>query len=519
MKNNLVVLINPGHDDEVPESIARSFGARSRDIPREDPPLSIINLGGFIRDHGYNVFILDTHVEPNYKLILKDLIATKPLAIGLSVILGKFTKNAITITKIIRSMDADIPIVWGGKLIHLAYDKIFKELDIDYVVVGDGEFSFLYLLDALRTGTNIEKIPGVGYKKNGSFVVNKNTTIVDDIDQIYQSEDFGWDLIKDKINYKQIPYFINLYTSRGCRFNCSFCYLRDLEQMQPHLRYRRRSAENVIKELNYLHNNFGINVFTFGDDDFLYDLKKVVPVLQYIRKRGFYIEHFWTHIHNLTLENIDLLKGICQTICYSVETASPRLQKILQKLVPVEKILSVNRLLRQAGINTVHNFLFGIPTETDKETKQNIDLIKQIKEANPYARANCYILSPIPETPIFDYGQKVAQKKIDWTLSDLANFHFRYMGESFSKFRPYLSFEDNLFYERATVLANELFTEINKPATEEQKNEIKASGRLKYIFGDLEEICYPEILKKKYILNEVITATEKGLPLPKIKPF
>jgi radical SAM superfamily enzyme YgiQ (UPF0313 family) len=289
--------------------------------------------------------------------------------------------------------------------------------------------------------------------------------------------------------------------------------------MQPHLRYRRRSAENVIKELNYLHNNFGINVFTFGDDDFLYDLKKVVPVLQYIRKRGFYIEHFWTHIHNLTLENIDLLKGICQTICYSVETASPRLQKILQKLVPVEKILSVNRLLRQAGINTVHNFLFGIPTETDKETKQNIDLIKQIKEANPYARANCYILSPIPETPIFDYGQKVAQKKIDWTLSDLANFHFRYMGESFSKFRPYLSFEDNLFYERATVLANELFTEINKPATEEQKNEIKASGRLKYIFGDLEEICYPEILKKKYILNEVITATEKGLPLPKIKPF
>src|SRR3989338_3440537 len=167
MNKGLVILINPGHDDEVSEDVARSFGARSRDIPREDPPISIINLGGFIRDSGFDVRILDTHVEPNYRDILRSLIKERPLAIGLSVMLGKFTKNAVSLTKFIKEIARGIPVVWGGKLTHLAKDKILQETDTDYLVIGDGEFPFLALLEALRTGCSIDGIEGLGYKKNG----------------------------------------------------------------------------------------------------------------------------------------------------------------------------------------------------------------------------------------------------------------------------------------------------------------------------------------------------------------
>ncbi|MDD5428989.1 MAG: cobalamin B12-binding domain-containing protein, partial [Candidatus Omnitrophica bacterium] len=151
MKKNLVVLINPGHDDEVAAGVARSFGARSRDIAREDPPISIINLGAFIRDHGFDVRILDTHVEPDYKEILKSLAKEKPLAIGLSVMLGKFTKNALSLTKFIKDIDPAIPVVWGGKLIHLAKEKILQETAADYIIIGDGEYPLLSLLKALQT--------------------------------------------------------------------------------------------------------------------------------------------------------------------------------------------------------------------------------------------------------------------------------------------------------------------------------------------------------------------------------
>lgn len=519
MNKYLVVLVNPGHDDTVPEDVARSFGARSRDIPREDPPISIINLGAFIRDHGFDVRILDTHVEPNYKDILRSLIKEKPLVIGLSVMLGKFAKNAISLTSFIKELDPGIPVVWGGKLTHLAKEKILQETKTDYIIIGDGEFPFLALLKALSAGTKHDNIESLGYKQDGRVVINGSSATVENLDDIYQSSDFGWDLVKDKINHRQVPYFINLYTSRGCRFNCSFCYLMDIKEMKPSLRYRRRSSENIIREIAYLNKNFGINVFTFGDDDFLYDVDKIIPILKYFKENKLFIEHFWTNINNLTPDTVALLKGICQTVCYSIETASPRLQKVLNKNIPIEKVLKVNKLLRDTGINVVHNFLFGIPTEKDEDTKQSIDLMKDIKKVNPYSRANCYILSPIPGTPIFDFAKSLAKTDIEWTLEDLGNYHFRYMGESASKFRPYLTAEDNAFYARITVLANELFTEINEPANEQQKTEINSSKRLKFIFGDLDEIRHPADKKKKYILNEVIRAAEDRKAIPCIEPF
>ncbi|MCX5658011.1 MAG: radical SAM protein [Candidatus Omnitrophica bacterium] len=325
MNKGLVVLINPGHDDEIAPEVTRSFGARSRDIPREDPPISIINLGAFIRDHGFDVRIVDTHVEPDYRVILKSLIKESPIIIGISVILGKFTKNAISLTKFIKENAPDIPVVWGGKLTHLAKDKILRETETDYIIIGDGEFPFLALLQALSSGGKPDKIEGLGYKQDGKIIINGDGVSVRNLDDIYKSRDFGWDLVREKINFRQVPYFINLYTSRGCRYSCSFCYLMDIKAMAPDLRYRRRSAGNVIKEIGYLNKNFGINVFTFGDDDFLYNIKEVAPILRYFKEKGLYIEHFWTNINNLNAETISLVQGICQTACYSIETTSVRL--------------------------------------------------------------------------------------------------------------------------------------------------------------------------------------------------
>lgn len=519
MSNKLVVLVNPGHDDEVDSKIAVSYGAKSRKIQRSDPPISIINLGGFIRDHGYDVVILDTHVEKDYTNLFRELIKAKPLVIGFSVILGKFTKNAITLTKMVKELDEDIPVVWGGKLVHLAQNIILESLNVDFLVIGDGEFAFLNLLNCLKDGKDYKDIPGIGFKKDGATILNSDLGQIENLDEIYISKDFGWDLVKQHINIRQVPYFINLYTSRGCKFNCSFCYLKDIKQYDTKNRFRRRSPGNIIREIEYLNATYGINVVTFGDDDFLSNLGEVVPVVQYLKKRNILIEHIWTNIYNISQEAIDLLAGTCQTVCYSIETVSPRLQGILRKSIPTEKIIGVNGRLREAGINTVHNLLFGVPTETDEETKANIDLLKKLKEVNPYVRANTYILSPIPETPIFDFVKKMTGVNICWDMDDLANFHFRYMGRAAVKFRPYLQPEENLLYEKVSELTNELFAELNEAPTKDQIARIAGDKRLSYIFGDVYTISRPKDKGRKYILDKVLEAIDTGLPLPAIEPF
>ena len=519
MDKRLVVLINPGHDDEVNQKIARSYGARSRRVPREDPPISIINLGGYIRDHGFDVVILDTHVVRDYKERLKDLVREKPLVIGFSVILGKFLKNAMSLTRLVKELDGDVPVVWGGKLVYLGKDLILDQMDVDFLVLGDGEIPFLRLLNCLREGKDYRSIAGLGFKDNGRTVLNLDLEPVANLDSLYISQDCGWDLVKDYVNFRQIPYFINLYTSRGCKYNRSFCYLQDIKRLSNKIRFRRRSAENIIKEIDYLHNKFGINVVTFGDDDFLTDLQGILPVFEYLRRNRIYIEHVWTNVNNLKPEAIDLLAGICQTVCYSIETISPRLQKILRKSIQSEKIMEVNRQLRRVGINTVHNILFGVPTETDVETRANIEILMELKKINPHVRANTYILTPIPETPIFEFAKKLTGADIPYDLEDLANFHFRYLGRVASKFRPYFNPEDNQFYETVSELTNALFTELNTDLTEEQRVRIQASDRLQYIFAGVENVDKPVDRTRKYILDKIIDAMDAGQPLPAIEPF
>ena len=379
--------------------------------------------------------------------------------------------------------------------------------------------SLLRLLNCLKEGSDYRDLAGLGFKDHGRTVLNLDLEPVTNLDSLYISQDCGWDLVKENVNVRQIPYFINLYTSRGCKYNCSFCYLQDIKKLDTKIRFRRRSAENIIKEIDFLHHKFGINVVTFGDDDFLGDIQSILPVLEYLRRNRIYIEHVWTNVNNLKPGAIDLLSGICQTVCYSIETVSPRLQKILRKSIQPEKIMAVNRQLRQVGINTVHNILFGVPTETDVETRANIELLIELKKINPYVRANTYILTPIPGTPIFEFAQELVGAVIPYDLEDLANFHFRYMGRVASKFRPYFSPEENQFYETVSELTNELFTELNVDLTEEQSHRIQDSDRLKYIFAGVEDVPKPVDRTRKYILDKVLDAMDAGQPLPSIKPF
>ena len=114
----------------------------------------------------------------------------------------------------------------------LASFQILENLEVDFIVLGDGEYPFLHLLECLRSQKNYHTIPGIGFKKDGEIIINKNLHDVSKLDDLYISKDFGWNLVKEHINYRQIPYFINLYTSRGCKYNCAFCYLKDIRQLK-----------------------------------------------------------------------------------------------------------------------------------------------------------------------------------------------------------------------------------------------------------------------------------------------
>src|SRR3989338_1183603 len=371
-----ILLINPGQENNT----ACQHLVPHR-IHRDIPPLSGLTLGSYLKKCGENVILLDCHIDTKYKEHIKNIIDGEGVKlIGITTFIGNFITNAQEITEYVKSEYPQIPVVWGGPLTSTLPEACLKEGKADYIVFFSGEEPLRLLIEALENDTPRENIPGIGFLKNEApFYTKQNDN------QAIQNDVLDWSMLGQNINIKQVPYLAYLFTSRGCPYGCRFCY----NQIGARKNFRRcffRSAENVLSEMDILNKEYGITVFNFGDDNFFSNKKRVVKILAGMRERGYFIEQAIGTFSDFNDEIIDGLKGICQTIICSIETASEHLLRFINKPINLIKVPEINRQLTLAGINTVHNFIFGIPGETDSDRKAAVDLVIKLKSINPFVR-------------------------------------------------------------------------------------------------------------------------------------
>lgn len=131
-----VLLINPGHEDRYEPYKHITF----RTIHRDPPPIGVLSVGSYLFEHGYEIDIIDTHVEENYpELIRRKLKENDYLFAGMTVIIGKFLKNAKELTEIVRSEKPALPVVWGGICASVFHEEIMETYRPDFIVRYEGE--------------------------------------------------------------------------------------------------------------------------------------------------------------------------------------------------------------------------------------------------------------------------------------------------------------------------------------------------------------------------------------------
>ena len=487
-----ILLINPGHEgrSSLQHIVPHKF---HRDIP----PVSILTLGSYLERQGLNVILIDTHIDDKYQDTIKKIILNEDLCfVGITTLVGKFISNAMEITKYIKSIDPKLAVVWGGALTSTLPEACLKEGKADYIVLFNGEEPLRLLAKALNDGTPIEDVPNIGFLKDGAPVYTEQFK-----EQIIYEDVLDWGLLGGNINIKQIPYLAYIFSSRGCPYGCRFCY----HQMSTAKNQRKcifRRAERVLSELDFLNGQYGINVFNFGDDNFFSNKKRAVEILVGMKERGYYIEQAIGTFSDFNDEVISSLKGVCQTIICSIETASEKLLKLINKPIRLEQIPEINHKLNEAGINTIHNFMFGLPSETDEDRKAAVELMIRLKGLNPYVRGMAYFFTPLPGTPMFEDIEKEYgdfPKTLDfWKDCEIVGLEGSYI------FRPWLSKSEQLFITEFIDLFKGIFQSINQPLTREQSAIINGSPRLKHIFLGIEDIKYPEDRKPKYLLDEIL---------------
>ncbi|MFH1063133.1 MAG: radical SAM protein [Candidatus Omnitrophota bacterium] len=330
-----------------------------------------------------------------------------PKIVGISILTAKY-QAALTVAKLVKKINSKITVVGGGLHPTILPEETIDNDCFDYLVLGEGEYSFLELTQAiLAENTNLSQIKGIVYKDNGRIVINASRDLIADLDQLPHPANH---LIIDK--EKMLPDdFSRLFASRGCPYNCIFCASNAIWSKKV----RYRSPENVVDEIEKINHAYDPAYFHFEDDGFSLNSSYVKQICGLLVSRKIKIN--WGCETRVDLVTDDLLqimrKSGCAKILLGVESGNELTLEKIKKQITLEQTRQAMKLCKKHRMETAVFFIIGFPWEGELEIKQTVDFMQEL---DPQF-AVYSIATPYPGTELFEiYKQQgLIPKNINWS--------------------------------------------------------------------------------------------------------
>lgn len=363
-------------------------------------PLSLLAISRLLYDD-YKIIIIDGNIQRDYHTLVKNHL-DRCICIGISTITGGGQlRDAIKFAQIIRNINKDMPIVWGGPHPTSLPDETIKHDMVDIVVRGQGEITFKEVVNSLEKGSSFDKVLGITCKKNNQVIHNNNRPIFD----INGLSNMPWELIKIEnyirndvtVNTKTI----NLVSSYGCPYGCKFCY----EVVAYKRRWTGLKAKRILDEISALVNQYGINGVKFYDANFFVNPSRVKDFCVGVVERKLKIK--WAasaHPKDLLRLKHDfglIKESGCTRILIGAESGSPEVLRFIDKRVSVDEILEAARLCNEFEIIGSFTFMVGFPIDADKNGKETKDLIEIILGNYPKHEIRVHLWAPYPGTELY----------------------------------------------------------------------------------------------------------------------
>ncbi len=366
-------------------------------------PLGVAYLAAYLEERGHKVAVYDE--IPNMKTSFENAVKEfNPEIVGISCMTSTYTK-AMDFAKRTKSINKNLPIVFGGIHPTAVPDQTLKEDFVDYVVVGEGELTLTDLVEYLEAGKKeFAKIDGLGYKKNGKITINKRRPLIKDIDMLpFPARHlFSMDYYAQRWNWPRGNWLktANLMSSRGCPYNCTYC----ASKVMFGRTFRAMSPKRTVDEVEFLVREYGFECVSFSDDTFAIDKKRAIKIAREIKRRKLGISYRVQLRANTSDE--DLIKELADSNCIQVdvgvESGSPKILKTLNKGITVEQVEKAFANYRKYGLQSGATFIIGTPGETEEDIEMSRKLAKKIN-AN---YTQFFILTPYPGTPLYEYAKE-----------------------------------------------------------------------------------------------------------------
>lgn len=345
------------------------------------PPFENIGieyLSSVLKKHGYSTELVidpmlfdDTLIRWPFlarsfsyrKIIIERVIKSNPDIIAFSVLSDNYGW-ACELSKEIKKFE-DIPIVFGGIHVTSLPDRVIKEEAVDFIIIGEAEYSLLELVRRVEKGEKEPKISNVWFKKNGKIIRNPAKYEISNLDELPFPDK---DLYYSKLPYLRKRSAYTIMAARGCIFNCSFCN-NSFKGKIGKKAVRRRSISNVIAELKQAKKKYNMKRVIFHDETLTYDKKWLREFLgKYKKEIGL---PFFCWVNPKTIDS-EVAKMLGKGGCYEVEMGVQAIweetrKKILNRHMTNKEIADAIRELKKNDILIVTDNIFGLPTQTEEE--------------------------------------------------------------------------------------------------------------------------------------------------------
>jgi anaerobic magnesium-protoporphyrin IX monomethyl ester cyclase len=366
------------------------------------PPLGLAYLAAILEKEGIDVSITDGSRGLSIVEVMDELRAYGPDIVGISCTTPTFL-DAIELAEAVREASPRAIIMLGGPHVTAIPQEAMLEEVFDVGVIGEGEITFLELVEEIDDKGNLEEvgleqINGLAFREGGEIILTPPRERIKDLDSLPHPARHLLPPLSEyrptPASYRKLPVAV-MMTSRGCPYGCTFC---DRGVFGNYV--RAHSPERVLAEIEELLGRYGAREIRFFDDTFTINRKRVEKICEMIIERG--LRFPWTCLTRVNTVDKDLLRLMkeagCWQVLFGLESGDPGMLDRLNKGSSVEQNTQAVQWALEVGLGVRGDFIIGTPGETMESLENTLAFTKRIKL--DYAHFNKFV--PYPGTELFE---------------------------------------------------------------------------------------------------------------------
>lgn len=330
--------------------------------PPPDTPSGLMYIASSLREQGNDVVLRDLDFEP-----LGDLSGFD--AVGIS-ILSKARQNAFETIRRIKDQRPEVRLVAGGPHVSSMPKQVLDRLPVDAVVVGEGESAIIEAFESDERLMFHDRLYDIDALPFPAFDLI-------DMDRYYmQVARNNPDWVINGLRLGDLKYS-SILASRGCFGRCVFCNA----WKNWGLKIRRRSAGNVVDEMEMLNTKYGVSLIAFNDNCFPSTKRQGMEFCAEIQRRG--LRMLWkcdTRGDVIDYElAIEMRKAGCFMPAVGLESGSPKILENINKGLDLDKARESLLAIKKAGMIAYALLMVGNPGESEETIQETVDFLNGVK--------------------------------------------------------------------------------------------------------------------------------------------